>query len=86
MEEKMALPMDIAFDQGRQEIAHTINYVLSELRVPMFMIEVILKDLLGEVSAQARSEYQKHVQEYNASLQQPEEEANPTEEVVAEQE
>lgn len=64
----MQMPMDVAFEQAKQELARVVNYCLSELKLPMFLVSTAIADVHREVVTQADFEYHAHVQEYNEAL------------------
>ena len=57
----MQMPQNVAYEQLKQELIHTTNYGLSELRLPPFIVATILKDLYVETSNQAVIEYQQNL-------------------------
>ena len=64
----MELPMSLANEQIKQELAKIINYGLNELHLPMFVVCSILKDLYTEANTQAQLEYQQSLQQYTEAM------------------
>lgn len=64
-----SLPQNIAFEQAKQEIANIINYCITKLQLPTFMIEVILSNFYNEIHSQAETEFRNAVTQYNAQIE-----------------
>lgn len=63
------LPQNVAFEQAKQEIANTINYCITTLQVPPFMVETIVSSFYNEIHNQVASQLQFSLAEYNKEVE-----------------
>lgn len=79
------IPQNVLMEQFKYELAQIINNGINEYKLPLYMVEYVLRDYLNEVHTQATQEYEaalKQVQEEQAAEQNTSEE--PTVETVEE--
>ena len=62
----MNKPITVAYEEFKLELASLIN----NSGMPMFLIESILQNYLGEVRAVAQKQYENDKKQYEASLQE----------------
>lgn len=63
----MNMPSNLIFEEAKTNIAKIINKELK--RVPMYEMEIILRDFYSEVSREAQNEYDKNLKEYQKAQQ-----------------
>lgn len=63
----MNMPSNLIFEEAKTNIAKVINEELR--RVPMYEMEIILKDFYNEVSREAQNEYNRSLKEYQEAQQ-----------------
>ena len=74
----MDIPMNLAFEQAKQELAACINYCLRDLGVAPFMMNTILKDFNSEVAMLAQQELKQASDEYAKAQEEAQKEAEAT--------
>lgn len=63
----MNMPSNLVFEEAKTNIAKIINEELK--RVPMYEMEIILRDFYSEVSREAQNEYNRSLKEYQEAQQ-----------------
>ena len=63
----MNMPSNLIFEEAKTNIAKVINEELR--RVPMYEMEIILRDFYNEASREARNEYNRSLKEYQEAQQ-----------------
>lgn len=61
-------PINLAFDEAKQKLINAINESYSELQVPYFLIEIILKELHEEIVNATQQEKQSAKNQYEKML------------------
>jgi hypothetical protein len=72
------IPQTVLMEQFKYELAQIINNGINEYKLPLYMVEYVLRDYLNEVHVQASQEYEaalKQVQEEQAAEQNTPEES-----------
>lgn len=63
----MNMPSNLIFEEAKTNIAKIINEELK--RVPIYEMEIILRDFYSEVSREAQNEYNRSLKEYREAQQ-----------------
>lgn len=63
----MNMPSNLIFEEAKTNIAKVINEELR--RVPMYEMEIILRDFYNEASRETRNEYNRSLKEYQEAQQ-----------------
>ena len=69
------IPQNLAFEQANQEVIKVVNACISQLNVPMYEMEVILRNAHSEVLRQAQEELNRSQEEYQAAIRAEQEAA-----------
>lgn len=69
------IPMNLAYEQVKNDMVQLVNTALSQYKIPMFVMEGLLRDLYNEVSNKTKEELNASIQAYQADIKKEQEQS-----------